>query len=141
MVFPSDVIGANQIVIVVSKSHGFNEPNLQHRLVGFTNNIIGVRCRLARRQTFYLQKYRVFAQNTTLLEMKQSDLREQCLQYWRVPDERRREAPRPAPKERFSMLCQVEDRRGTARTLKKSNRSSCSQLLRFLPNWINGTAT
>lgn len=43
-------------------------------------------CRTTKRQTNYLDKYRVFAQNAGQLDHDQEKLREECLRYWKVPD-------------------------------------------------------
>lgn len=44
------------------------------------------RCRTVKRQIRYLNKYRVFAQNTSQLDRDQEKLRNECLHYWKIPD-------------------------------------------------------
>ncbi|KAI6244078.1 Cap-specific mRNA (nucleoside-2'-O-)-methyltransferase 1 [Aphelenchoides fujianensis] len=43
----------------------------------------------AERQILYLNKYREFAKNKGVFDSDQVDLREQCLEYWEVPDGQR----------------------------------------------------
>ncbi|VDN43524.1 unnamed protein product [Gongylonema pulchrum] len=40
----------------------------------------------AKRQTHYLTKYKIFAQNAGQLDKDQEKLREECLRYWKIPD-------------------------------------------------------
>nr|CDP93401.1 Bm6757, isoform b [Brugia malayi] len=42
--------------------------------------------RTIKRQISYLNKYRIFAQNTGQLDRDQEKLRRECLQYWKIPD-------------------------------------------------------
>uniref|UniRef100_A0A0R3RGV0 Cap-specific mRNA (nucleoside-2'-O-)-methyltransferase 1 n=1 Tax=Elaeophora elaphi TaxID=1147741 RepID=A0A0R3RGV0_9BILA len=42
--------------------------------------------RTVKRQINYLNKYRVFAQNTGQLDRDQEKLRSECLHYWKIPD-------------------------------------------------------
>ncbi|CAG9537896.1 unnamed protein product [Cercopithifilaria johnstoni] len=42
--------------------------------------------RTVKRQISYLNKYRVFAQNTGQLDRDQEKLKNECLQYWKIPD-------------------------------------------------------
>uniref|UniRef100_A0A915PVM5 Cap-specific mRNA (nucleoside-2'-O-)-methyltransferase 1 n=1 Tax=Setaria digitata TaxID=48799 RepID=A0A915PVM5_9BILA len=42
--------------------------------------------RTAQRQISYLNKYRIFAQNTGQLDHDQEKLRNECLNYWKIPD-------------------------------------------------------
>ncbi|PAV87689.1 hypothetical protein WR25_03728 [Diploscapter pachys] len=51
--------------------------------------------RLARRQTVYLQKYAAFAKNHNLYDSKQGDLREKCMEYWKVPMKSRKKDTDP----------------------------------------------
>uniref|UniRef100_A0A1I7XT99 Cap-specific mRNA (nucleoside-2'-O-)-methyltransferase 1 n=1 Tax=Heterorhabditis bacteriophora TaxID=37862 RepID=A0A1I7XT99_HETBA len=45
--------------------------------------------RLALRQTTYLKKYLSFARNQSLIDKDQGSLREECLNYWRIPNRTR----------------------------------------------------
>lgn len=67
--------------------------------------------RLVKRQTLYLNKYRMFASNAGALDLDQGKLREECLSYWRIPD-----IPKPKRSDRnfqesaeaaFSRLCKT----------------------------------
>lgn len=55
----------------------------------------------------YLHKYKAYAQNPMLQDSRQDDLRARCLRYWKVPDEKRPQAPRPSPSQRMDELCGV----------------------------------
>lgn len=58
-------------------------------------NNLRICCRLARRQTIYLQKYAAFAKNHNLYDSKQGDLREKCMEYWKVPMKSRKKDTDP----------------------------------------------
>uniref|UniRef100_A0A1I7ZIG7 Cap-specific mRNA (nucleoside-2'-O-)-methyltransferase 1 n=1 Tax=Steinernema glaseri TaxID=37863 RepID=A0A1I7ZIG7_9BILA len=64
---------------------------------------------LARRQIQYLNKYRVFVKNQGQIDMDQADLREKCLEYWRIPDlpkKRVNDRNRDSPDVAFGKLCE-----------------------------------
>lgn len=52
----------------------------------FAYAYISCHCRIVKRQTNYLNKYRIFAQNTGQLDRDQEKLRNECLRYWKIPD-------------------------------------------------------
>lgn len=51
----------------------------------------------AKRQIFYLNKYREFSRDKSAFDDKQSDLRRDCLQYWEIPDKLRSKECNPQP--------------------------------------------
>ncbi|XP_041352995.1 cap-specific mRNA (nucleoside-2'-O-)-methyltransferase 1-like [Gigantopelta aegis] len=63
-----------------------------------SNEIIG------RNQVINLKKIQVFTQNANLYEERQADIRKQCLEKWKVPDEFRKAPPRREPQKRFEHL-------------------------------------
>ncbi|VDP11960.1 unnamed protein product [Soboliphyme baturini] len=75
----------------------------------FLNYIRSMNETFASRQTYYLQKYKVFAQNITLEDYRQSDLRARCLAYWKIPELPRPPPPRPSPNMKFQEICGPED--------------------------------
>lgn len=59
------------------------------------NGLKQVYCfRIGELQFLSLHKLAVFCRNTSLIELRQEDLRVQCLQSWRVPDEPKVPLPR-----------------------------------------------
>ncbi|KAK0404615.1 hypothetical protein QR680_017541 [Steinernema hermaphroditum] len=74
----------------------------------FMDYILEHNNRLARRQIQYLNKYRVFVKNQGQIDMDQADLREKCMNYWRIPDlpkKRVNDRNRDSPDVAFGKLC------------------------------------
>ncbi|GBM25579.1 Cap-specific mRNA (nucleoside-2'-O-)-methyltransferase 1, partial [Araneus ventricosus] len=64
---------------------------------------------LGANQIIHLDKIRVFAQNTNLHEEKQSDIRKECLAFWKIPDKARSAPPRCEPGVAYKQLMQGEN--------------------------------
>uniref|UniRef100_A0A1I7VQ11 Cap-specific mRNA (nucleoside-2'-O-)-methyltransferase 1 n=1 Tax=Loa loa TaxID=7209 RepID=A0A1I7VQ11_LOALO len=60
--------------------------NMIHSDKIFMTYILEHNERTVKRQISYLNKYRVFAQNTSQLDRDQEKLRTECLHYWKIPD-------------------------------------------------------
>ncbi|VDK62930.1 unnamed protein product [Onchocerca ochengi] len=60
--------------------------NMIHSDKTFMAYILEHNERIVKRQTNYLNKYRIFAQNTGQLDRDQEKLRNECLRYWKIPD-------------------------------------------------------
>uniref|UniRef100_A0A0K0FKL0 Cap-specific mRNA (nucleoside-2'-O-)-methyltransferase 1 n=1 Tax=Strongyloides venezuelensis TaxID=75913 RepID=A0A0K0FKL0_STRVS len=52
----------------------------------FFNYIVDHNETIAQRQTFYLNKYAKYAQNSSKRDKDQESIRNECLQYWEIPD-------------------------------------------------------
>uniref|UniRef100_A0AAF5D2B4 Cap-specific mRNA (nucleoside-2'-O-)-methyltransferase 1 n=1 Tax=Strongyloides stercoralis TaxID=6248 RepID=A0AAF5D2B4_STRER len=52
----------------------------------FFNYIVNHNERVAQRQTFYLNKYASYAQNSSKRDKDQESIRNECLQYWEIPN-------------------------------------------------------
>ncbi|KAK8774512.1 hypothetical protein V5799_010954 [Amblyomma americanum] len=64
--------------------------------------------KLGRAQVTHLKKIKAFAQNSDLYEERQSSLRKECLQHWKVPDQARSEPKRQSPEAKLKELTKNE---------------------------------
>ena len=64
--------------------------------------------RLAERQIVGLNKIKAFAQDTSLIEERQGELRTRCLQFWELPDKSRIAPHRGDAKLKFKELIEPE---------------------------------
>lgn len=56
----------------------------------FFNYILESNTSLGKKQIIALQKLAQFARNPTLLDTRQEDIRRKCLEFWKIPDEKRK---------------------------------------------------
>lgn len=74
----------------------------------FFNYILNSNNRLGRQQVVHLSKIKAFAQNIDLYEDRQSNLRKESLQLWKIPDQVRSEPKRSSPAAKFKELIKNE---------------------------------
>lgn len=59
---------------------------------------------LGKKQIIGLCKIAAFCEDSTLVETKQADMRRECLEYWKLPDESRINPSVPKPRDKFNSL-------------------------------------
>lgn len=74
----------------------------------FFTYIYNSNVKLGKRQILNLRKIQAFAQNVDLYEVRQSEVRRQCLEKWQVPDEVRAAPTRQDPKVAFETMLKGE---------------------------------
>ena len=80
--------------------------------VEFNDYIVRSNEMIGNSQVIALQKLQTFAQNSELYEGRQADIREKCLEMWRIPDETRTAPDRTERfNKKFSTLLNVSDQK------------------------------
>ncbi|XP_014665283.1 PREDICTED: cap-specific mRNA (nucleoside-2'-O-)-methyltransferase 1-like [Priapulus caudatus] len=77
----------------------------------FFDYILQSNIRLGENQALHLNKIKAFAQNVSLHEVRQSEVRRQCFEAWDIPDQVRAAPSKPEPGAKFEVLMKHENQK------------------------------